>query len=95
MRTNTILMVFHYQHHCRIYPNLKKNNKNVSVNVYGLEKKLQPPLKHPMHCVFPLKVADSEKQDHFGLLLLTDGDNSHYTYISNFSRLLHSQKNSS
>jgi len=71
---------------------LKKNNKNVSVNVYGLEKKLQPPLKHPMHCVFPLKVADSEKQDHFGLLLLTDGDNSHYTYISNFSRLLHSQK---
>ncbi|KAL4118889.1 hypothetical protein QTP88_011771 [Uroleucon formosanum] len=41
----------------------EKNNPNVSVNVYGLEKKLQPPLKHPVHCVFPLKVADDEKQE--------------------------------
>jgi len=70
----------------------EKNNPDVSVNVYGLEKKLQPPLKHPVHCVFPLKVVDNEKQDHFDLLLLTDEDSSHYTYISNFSRLLRSQK---
>lgn len=62
------------------------------MNVYGLEKKIQPPLKHPIHCVFSLKVVNNETQDHFDLLLLTDGDNSHYTYISNFSRLLRSQK---
>jgi len=53
---------------------------------------MQPPLKHPVHCEFPLKVSDNEKQDHFDLLLLTDGDNSHYIHISKFSRLLRSQK---
>jgi len=62
------------------------------VNVYGLEKKIQPPLKRPVHCVFLLKVVDDEKQNHFDLLLITEEVNSHYTYISNFSRLLRSQK---
>lgn len=70
----------------------EKNNHNVSVNVYGLEKRLQPPKKFPSHEVFPLKVVDNEKRDHFDLLLVTDNDNMHYTYISNFSRLLRSQK---
>ncbi|XP_050065573.1 uncharacterized protein LOC126554558 [Aphis gossypii] len=37
----------------------EKNNPDVSVNVYGLEKKIQQPLKHPVHCIFPLKVADT------------------------------------
>jgi len=27
------------------------------VNVYELDKKIQPPLKHPVHCVFSLKVS--------------------------------------
>ncbi|KAL4090180.1 hypothetical protein QTP88_025079 [Uroleucon formosanum] len=68
----------------------EKNNQNVSVNVYGLEKRLQPPKKYPSYEVFPLKVVDDEKRDHFDLLLVTDGDNTHYTHISNFSRLLRS-----
>ncbi|CAI6370623.1 unnamed protein product [Macrosiphum euphorbiae] len=72
----------------------EKNNQNVSVNVYGLEKRLQPPKKYPSYEVFPLKVVDDEKRDHFDLLLVTDGDNTHYTYISIFSRLLRSQKTS-
>ncbi|XP_060855073.1 uncharacterized protein LOC132932727 [Metopolophium dirhodum] len=42
--------------------------------------------------VFPLKVVHEEKPDHFDLLIISDGDNSHYSYISNFSRLIRSQK---
>ncbi|KAL4100903.1 hypothetical protein QTP88_020928 [Uroleucon formosanum] len=57
----------------------KYNNPTVSVNVCGLDKKFQPPRKYPTYEVYPLRVADDEKQNHFDLLLLTDGDNSHYT----------------
>jgi len=57
--------------------------------VYGLENKLQPPKKFSSYEVFPLKVVDNGKRDHFDLLLVTDNNNKHYTYISNFSRLLH------
>ncbi|XP_060868899.1 uncharacterized protein LOC132943807 isoform X2 [Metopolophium dirhodum] len=69
----------------------EKNNPNVSVNVYGIDKKFQPP-KFPEYKVFPLKVVHEEKPDHFDLLIISDGDNSHYSYISNFSRLIRSQK---
>jgi len=68
------------------------NNINVSVNVYGIEKKFQPPRKFPTYEVYPLRVIDEEKADHFDLLLVTDGDNSNYVYISNFSRLIRAQK---
>ncbi|KAF0692432.1 Uncharacterized protein FWK35_00035255, partial [Aphis craccivora] len=70
---------------------LAKNNRNVSINVYGLDKKFQIP-KLPRYEVYPLRIVDEEKKDHFDLLLITDGDNSHYTYISNFSRLIRKQK---
>ncbi|KAE9543696.1 hypothetical protein AGLY_002092 [Aphis glycines] len=73
-------------------PKFEKNNINVSINVYGLDKKFQPPRKYPTYEVYPLRVADEEKTDHFDLLLVTDGDNSHYTFISNFSRLIRKQK---
>ncbi|KAF0705089.1 C2H2-type domain-containing protein, partial [Aphis craccivora] len=69
----------------------EKNNINVSNNVYGLEKKFQIP-KVPRYEVYPLRVVNEEKKDHFDLLMVTDGDNSHYTYISNFSRLIRAQK---
>lgn len=65
----------------------ERNNPNVSINVYGLKHQ-----KNKKHNVYPLKVVDKEKTDHFDLLLITDGDKSHYTYISNFSRLVRSQK---
>ncbi|KAE9540697.1 hypothetical protein AGLY_003942 [Aphis glycines] len=71
----------------------EKNNPNVTVNVYGLDKKLQPPRKYPTYEVYPLRVADEEKANHFDLLLVTDDESgSHYIYISNFSRLIRSQK---
>ncbi|XP_060881669.1 uncharacterized protein LOC132953153 [Metopolophium dirhodum] len=69
----------------------EKNKPNVSVHVYGIDKKFQPP-KFPEYKVFPLKVVHEEKPDHFDLLIISDGDNSHYSYISNFSRLIRSQK---
>ncbi|XP_060876104.1 uncharacterized protein LOC132949299 [Metopolophium dirhodum] len=72
----------------------EKNNINVSGNVYGLDKKFQPPKKYPTYEVYPLRVISEEKPDHFDLLLVTDGDNSHYVYISNFSRLIRKQKTS-
>jgi len=65
----------------------EKNNPKISVNVYGLKKG-----KNRRHIVYPLKVVDEEKKDHFDLLLITNGDKSHYTYISNFSRLIRTQK---
>ncbi|XP_026815430.1 uncharacterized protein LOC113555237 isoform X2 [Rhopalosiphum maidis] len=68
----------------------EKNNQNVSVNVYSLKKQK----KSEKHIIYPLKVADEEKKDHFDLLLITNGDKSHYTYISNFSRLVRAQKTS-
>ncbi|KAL4134705.1 hypothetical protein QTP88_006428 [Uroleucon formosanum] len=67
----------------------EKNNLNVSVNVFGLKHE-----KNKKHIVYPLKIVEEEKKDHFDLLLITDGDKSHYTYISNFSRLIRSQKTS-
>jgi hypothetical protein len=68
----------------------KKNN--VSVNVYGLKKEFQPPRKYPTYEVYPLKVVDDDKQVHFDILIVTNGENIHYTYILNFSRLVRSQK---
>jgi len=73
-------------------PKFEKNNSKVSANVYGLEKKFQPPRKYPTYEVYPLRLTDEEKDNHFDLLLVTDENGSHYVYISNFSRLVRSQK---
>ncbi|XP_025204869.1 uncharacterized protein LOC112601440 [Melanaphis sacchari] len=68
----------------------EKNNQNVSVNVYGLKKQK----KGEKHIIYPLKIVDEEEKDHFDLLLITNGDKSHYTYISNYSRFVRVQKTS-
>ncbi|KAL4090133.1 hypothetical protein QTP88_025032 [Uroleucon formosanum] len=70
----------------------ENNNPSVSVNVYGLDKKFQPPKKHPTYEVYPLRVSDNEKVVHFDLLLVSDDSGSHFVYISNLSRLIRSQK---
>ncbi|KAE9523180.1 hypothetical protein AGLY_016413 [Aphis glycines] len=41
--------------------------------------------------IFPLRIVDDEKTDHFDIILFNDGEKSHYVYISNFSRLIRSQ----
>jgi len=66
----------------------KKNNQNVSINVFGIHKQYLQPSKLPTYKTFPLKVVDNEKRDHSDLLLITEKDKSHYTYISDFSRLI-------
>ena len=68
----------------------EKNNQNVSINVYSFKKEK----KSEKHIIYPLKIVDEEKKDHFDLLLITNGDKNHYTYISNFSRLVRAQKTS-
>ncbi|XP_022170549.1 uncharacterized protein LOC111033908 [Myzus persicae] len=70
----------------------ENNNPNVTVNVYGLDKKFQPPRKYPTYEVYPLRVVDEEKANHFDLLLVADEIWSHYVYISNLSRLIRAQK---
>jgi len=48
----------------------ERKNPTVSVNVYGLEKKTNHRLKSVSYIVFPLKVDDEEKVDHFDLLFI-------------------------
>jgi len=59
-----------------------EKNNCVSINVYGLDEK---------NTVFPLRVAEEEKPNHFDLLYITRNGVSHYCYISDFSRLIRSQ----
>lgn len=70
----------------------EKNNPNVSVNVCGVKDEKNKKNDCAIHTIFLLKVVDEEKADHFDLLLITKNDTSHYTYISNFLRLVRSQK---
>lgn len=68
----------------------EKNNLNVSVNIYGIKQEKTE--KSVTHVVFPLNVNDRKKSNYFDLLLISENDNIHYTFISNFSRLIRSQK---
>lgn len=61
----------------------EKQNPGVSVNVYGLNEQSKN--------VYPLRIADKIRQNHFDLLLISKGNNRHYCYIKSFSRLLSSQ----
>lgn len=67
----------------------EKNNCNVSVNVYGLKQRKRNNVNY--NILFPLKVVKNEKKVHFDLLLLSNGENNHYIYISNFNSLVRSQ----
>ncbi|XP_073999570.1 uncharacterized protein [Rhodnius prolixus] len=81
-----------YNFDCISFPTplheVKKFEKynNISVNVFALGEKGN---------VYPLKVVKQEKEDHRDLLLLTlENGRSHYTYISDFDRLVARQINS-
>ncbi|XP_065667559.1 uncharacterized protein LOC136087872 [Hydra vulgaris] len=59
----------------------EKNNKDISVNVYGFEKS-----------VYPLRISkDNDRQHLIDLLLISDGEKSHYCLIKSLSKLLSSQ----
>ncbi|KAF4531544.1 hypothetical protein B566_EDAN015508 [Ephemera danica] len=61
------------------------NNPTVSINIYALSTNDKLPE------VFPIKVAEKEKNRHIDLLVLENGENWHYAYIKNVDRLLSSQ----
>jgi len=42
--------------------------------------------------VYPIRVVENEKAEHFDLLVIEGSERMHYTYISNFSRSVRSQK---
>lgn len=60
----------------------EKQNVNVSVNVFALDGN---------NSIYPLKVCEKELRDHTDLLMLNDGDVSHYVYIKDFPRLIGGQ----
>ncbi|XP_060871326.1 uncharacterized protein LOC132945570 [Metopolophium dirhodum] len=75
----------------------KRANPGTSINVYGVRKCINNKNKKSTteSAAYPLRVVDDELPDHFDLLLITgSGEKSHYTYVSNFSRLASMQKNS-
>jgi hypothetical protein len=65
-------------------------NPGTSVNVYGLGNCNNE--KISSNSLYPLRVVEEEQANHFDLLLITLDEKNHFTYISNFSRLVSSQK---
>lgn len=55
---------------------------NISINVFAFDEK---------DGVYPIKVIDSELKDHRDLLYITNGATSHYCWIKDFGKLVHSQ----
>ena len=51
---------------------------NICINVFGYEDEL----------VFPIYISDQKFKDSMDLLLLIDGDKSHYVYIEDFERFM-------
>lgn len=60
----------------------EKQNPATSINIFGLDKS---------NNVYPLRLSPVESLDHTDLLLIKDGDVSHYVYIKDFERLVSKQ----
>ena len=64
---------------CRI-----ETKHNICINVFRYENRL----------TFPIYISDQKLENSVDLLLLTDGDTSHYVYIKDFDRFMfHKTKN--
>ena len=64
---------------------IEAKNK-LCINVFCYENKL----------VFAIYISDEKSENSMDLLLVTDGDKSHYVYIKNFDRFMfHKTKNKS
>ena len=61
---------------------IENNNPNLSIAVFGYDKD---------DGVYPLRRAKEIRESHIQLLLIRDGDESHYCLIRNFNRLLASR----
>ncbi len=60
-----------------------KNNPTVSINIFGFDSSNKR--------VYPIRVTDTEKEDHYDILYLSNKLTSHYCYITNFNSLIVSQ----
>ena len=61
-----------------------EKKSNICINVFCYENKL----------VFPIYISDQKFENSMDLLLVTDGDKSHYVYIKDFDRFMfHKTKN--
>ena len=58
----------------------ERQNPSVSINVFGYEKE-----------VYPLRISKRANEETVNLLLISEGENQHYCWIKNISRLLNSQ----
>ncbi|KAF4529325.1 hypothetical protein B566_EDAN017613 [Ephemera danica] len=56
-----------------------EQDNDITVNVFSLDEEGK---------VYPVRVAETEKDDHRDLLIIQDEENTHYTYIKDFNRLL-------
>lgn len=61
----------------------ERNNKNVTVSVFGLDENEK---------VYPLRVAKQEAEHHIDLLFFCKGDIYHFCWIKSMSRLLSSDR---
>ena len=61
----------------KILARLKKKD-NICINEFGYENKL----------TFPIYVSDQKSENSMDLLLLINGDKSHYVYINDFNRYM-------
>ena len=64
---------------------------NCSVSVYGLETEYLDVEEEWNNYIYPLRVARELKEKHVYMLLITDGEKSHYCWIRNLSRLIGNQ----
>ena len=71
-------------------PRFERQN-DCTISVYGYEEKYDNEDKKWDHYVYPLKVAREMKTKHVDMLMLSDGEKTHYCWIKNFSKLLHGQ----
>ena len=67
----------------KIFSKIEQNN-NICINVYCYENKL----------TFPIYALDQKCENSMDLLLIIDGNKSHYVYIEDFDRFMfHKTKN--
>ena len=52
--------------------------KNICISMFCYESKL----------IFPIYIPDQKFENSMDLLIVTDGDKSHYVYIKDFDRLM-------
>lgn len=71
-------------------PRFERQN-DCSVSVYGYEENFIQAQEEWERYVYPLKVAREMKTKHVDMLLISDGEKTHYCWIKNMSKLLAGQ----